>query len=289
MLQGVFVFWCLIAWPAFRRTQTSPAFAELLDRRLFALAWASLLVALASGAGWLLVVGSKMSGTPLTSVVQGGVLGIVLTQTHFGIDWLIRAALIVVIALCLVVQARTREQAAGWVGLLAASAFIGSLAWAGHGAATENVPFDAIHAPADILHLLAAGAWLGALVPLVIFLAQVWRDKSTQAVAVARTATLRFSVLGLASVGTLIVTGVVNTWFLAGNVPALIGTLYGQLLLLKVALFAAMIAVAAVNQRRLLPCLADNASRPGLCLQAIRQVRRNASIEATVGVLILAI
>ncbi len=289
LLQGVFVFWCLIAWPAFRRTQTSPAFAELLDRRLFALAWASLLVALASGAGWLLVVGSKMSGTPLTSVVQGGVLGIVLTQTHFGIDWLIRAALIVVIALCLVVQARTREQAAGWVGLLASSAFIGSLAWAGHGAATENVPFDAIHAPADILHLLAAGAWLGALVPLVIFLAQVWRDKSTQAVAIARTATLRFSVLGLASVGTLIVTGVVNTWFLAGNVPALIGTLYGQLLLLKVGLFAAMIAVAAVNQRRLLPCLADNASRPGLCLQAIRQVRRNASIEATAGVLILAI
>ena len=230
-----------------------------------------------------------MSGTPLRSVVQGGVLGIVLTQTHFGIDWLIRAALIVVIALCLVVQMRTRRQAAGWVGLLAASAFIASLAWAGHGAATEDVPFDAIHAPADILHLLAAGAWLGALVPLVIFLTQVWRDKSPQAVAVARTATLRFSVLGVASVGTLIVTGVVNTWFLAGNVPALIGTLYGQLLLLKIALFAAMIAVAGVNQRRLLPCLADNASHPSLCLQAIRQVRRNASIEAAVGVLVLAI
>jgi putative copper export protein len=289
LLEGVFVFWCLIAWPAFRRTQTAPASTEQLDQRLFALAWASLLVALVSGAGWLIVVGSRMSGTPLTSVVQSGVLGIVLTQTHFGIDWLIRAALIVAIALCLAVQARTRKQAAGWVGLLAASAFIGSLAWAGHGAATENVPFDAIHAPADILHLLAAGAWLGALLPLVIFLSQAWRDKSPKAVAVARTATLRFSVLGLASVGTLIVTGVVNTWFLAGNVPALIGTLYGQLLLLKVALFAAMIAMAAVNQRRLLPCLADNASQPGLCLQVIRQVRRNASIEASFGVLVLAI
>ncbi|HEX8806040.1 MAG TPA: CopD family protein, partial [Candidatus Aquilonibacter sp.] len=252
-------------------------------------AWASLLVALVSGAGWLVIVGSHMSGMPLAAVVQGGVLGIVLTQTHFGIDWIIRGALIVVIAVCLAVQARTNKHAVGWVGLLAASVFIASLAWAGHGAATEDVPFDAIHAPADILHLLAAGAWLGALFPLAIFLAQAWRDKSPQAVAVARTATLRFSVLGLSCVGTLIVTGVVNAWFLVGTVPAFLGTLYGQLLLVKIALFAAMICVAAVNQRRLLPCLADSASDAGVCLQAIRQVRRNASIEAGLGIFVLAI
>jgi putative copper export protein len=230
-----------------------------------------------------------MSGMPLTSVLQGGVLGIVLTQTHFGIAWLIRAVLIVVLAACLAVQARTRKHAAGWVGLLAASAFIASLAWAGHGAAAEDVPFDAVHLPADILHLLAAGAWLGGLLPLVICLGQAWRDKSPQAVAVACAVTLRFSVLGLTSVGTLIVTGVVNAWFLAGSVPALLGTLYGQLLLVKVALFATMIAVASVNQRQLLPRLAGVASDAALCLQATRQVRRNASIEAGLGVFVLAI
>jgi putative copper export protein/mono/diheme cytochrome c family protein len=230
-----------------------------------------------------------MSGMPLTAVLQGGVLGIVLTQTHFGIAWMIRAVLIVVLAACLLVQARTRNHAAGWVGLLAASAFIASLAWAGHGAAAEDVPFDAIHLPADILHLLAAGAWLGGLSPLVIFLAQTWRDRSPQTVAAACAATLRFSVLGITSVGTLIVTGVVNTWFLAGSVPALLGTLYGQLLLVKVALFAAMIAVASVNQRRLLPRLADVPSDPILCLPEIQQVRRNASIEAGLGVFVLAI
>lgn len=288
-LEGVFVFWCLIAWPAFRRTNAPQAFAEQVDRWLFALAWTSLLVALASGAGWLIIVGSNMSGMPIGSVIQGGVLNIVLTQTHFGIDWIVRAVLIVVVAACLVVQARTRKHAAGWVGLLAASAFIASLAWAGHGAATEDVPYDALHAPADILHLLAAGAWLGGLVPLVIFLGHVWRDKNPQAVAVGCAATLRFSVLGLTSVGTLIVTGIVNTWFLAGSVPALLGTLYGQLLLVKIALFATMIAVASVNQRRLLPPLADVTNNAALCLPAIRQVYRNASIEAGLGVFVLAI
>lgn len=226
---------------------------------------------------------------PVTAVLRGGVVGIVLTQTRFGEDWNLRAALVIVLAVCLAVQGRTRKHVAGWIGMLAAAAFIATLAWAGHGAATEDVPFDAIHLPADILHLLAAGAWLGALLPLVILLAQARRDRSPDAVAVARAATLRFSTLGLSCVGTLLVTGVVNTWFLSGSVPALLGTLYGQLLLVKIALFATMIAVASVNQRRFLPRLADVASDAALRLRAVGQVGRNASIEASLGIFVIAV
>jgi putative copper export protein len=279
----------LIAWPAFHRTKASQAFQAPLDRRLFVLAWASLLVALASGGAWLVIVASNMSGMPLSGVLQGPVLGVVLTQTRFGEDWALRAALVVVLAGCLAVLGLTRKHVAGWIGLLAAAAFIASLAWAGHGAATEDVPFDAIHLPADILHLLAAGAWLGALLPLVLLLAQTRRDDSPQAVTVARAATQRFSVLGLSCVGTLLVTGVVNTWFLAGSVPALLGTPYGQLLLVKIALFAVMIAVAGVNQRSLLPCLADGARENTLRVRACRQLGRNASIEVSLGVFVLAV
>lgn len=288
-LEGIFVFWCLIAWPAFHRTKASQVFQARLDRRLFPLAWASLLVALASGVAWLVIVASHMSGMPLGAVVQGPVVGVVLTQTRFGEDWLLRAALVVVLAGCLAVQGLTRKHAAGWIGLLAASAFIASLAWAGHGAAAEDVPFDAIHLPADILHLLAAGAWLGGLLPLVLLLSQAHGDGSPEAVTVAQATTLRFSKLGLSSVGTLLATGLVNTWFLAGSVPALLGTLYGQLLLVKVALFGVMIAVASPNQLRLLPRLADVANDATLRLRAVRQLGYNASIEASLGVFVLAV
>jgi putative copper resistance protein D len=288
-LEGTFVFWCLIAWPAFHQAKATQAFQARLDRRLFGLAWASLFVALASGAAWLVIVASNMSGMPLTAVLRGGVVGIVLMQTRFGEDWNLRAALVILLAVCLAVQGRTRKHVAGWIGLLAAAAFIASLAWAGHGAAAEDVPFDAIHLPADILHLLAAGAWLGALLPLVLLLAQARRDSSPEAVTVGRAATLRFSTLGLSCVGTLLVTGVVNTWFLSGSVPALLGTLYGQLLLVKIALFATMIAVAGVNQRWLLPRLADVASDAARRSRAVGQVGRNASIEASLGVFVIAV
>ncbi len=277
LLEGTFAFWCLIAWPG------------RLDRRVLGLTWASLLVAVGSGVVWLLSVASSMSGMPLAAALRGGVVNVVLTQTHFGEDWISRGALVVVLAVCLAVLARTRNRIVGWIGLLASAAFIASLAWAGHGAAADDVPFDFLHLPADILHLLASGAWLGALPMLVLLLLKARSDGSHEAVSDAWAATKRFSVLGIACVGTLLVTGVVNTWFLAGNVPALLGTSYGQLLLLKIALFVMMVAVGGVNQLRLLPCLADVAGDAAVRLHAVRQLGRNASIEASFGVLVLAI
>ncbi len=75
-----------------------------------------------------------------------------------------------------------------------------------------------------MLHLIAAAAWVGALVPLGAAPC-ARREHDAASLAMARTATLRFSTLGIASVGTLLATGIVNTWYLAGSVPALIGTI----------------------------------------------------------------
>jgi putative copper resistance protein D len=106
--------------------------------------------------------------------------------------------------------------------------------------------------------------------------------------ALARAATLGFSTLGIASVATVLASGIVNTWGLAGSVPALIGTDYGRLLLVKVALFVVMVSVAAINRLRLTPRLlqgADDSARR----DALRQLRNNSLIEAGIGAVILLI
>ena len=104
----------------------------------------------------------------------------------------------------------------------------------------------------------------------------------------ARTATTRFSILGIVSVGTLLATGIVNTFYLAGSVAALCGTDYGRLLLIKIALFLAMVAIAAVNRFRLTPRLLQHASIAA-SRDALRQLRRNAAIEALAGAIVIAI
>jgi putative copper export protein len=48
-------------------------------------------------------------------------------------------------------------------------------------------------------------------------------------------------------------THLINSWFLVGSVSSLLTTLYGQILLAKVAFFAAMLALAAANRFWLVP------------------------------------
>jgi putative copper resistance protein D len=286
-LEGTFVFWCLVAGPAFRRSEAGFALEPRLDRRLLALGWTSLIVAVVSGAGWLILVGSHMSGVPPAAVLQQGIVTIVVTQTRFGEDWLWRGVLAVVLAACLAAQGGRGKRIARWIGLAVSAALVASLIWAGHGAAADDLPFDFLHFPADLLHLLATGAWLGALAPLALLLAETRRLRD--AGGLARAATLRFSALGITCVGTLVATGIVNTWFLSGSVPALVGTLYGRLLLLKVAIFIGMIAIARVNRNRLAPSLAQAADEASVRSGAIRKLGRNALAEASLGVFVLAI
>ena len=101
---------------------------------------------------------------------------------------------------------------------------------------------------------------------------------------VAGLAVLRFSTLGIVSVAVLVATGIVNTWYLAGSVAALTGTDYGRLLLVKVALFAVMVAIAAVNRRVLTPRLV-----PDHDVAALQRLRNNSLIEAAIGAVILLI
>src|SRR4029077_16314910 len=111
----------------------------------------------------------------------------------------------------------------GGIGGLLSGLLPGSRAPSGHGA-DDSGAAGVLHLGADILHLLAAGGWLGALVPLIFVLRQARRSAW---LPIAQQATLRFSSLGLITVATLMATGLVNSWYLVGNLPALVGTPYG--------------------------------------------------------------
>jgi putative copper resistance protein D len=85
-----------------------------------------------------------------------------------------------------------------------------------------------------------------------------------------------------------VATGAVNTWVLAGSVPALVDTDYGRLLLVKVALFLVMLSFGAINRLRLTPHLAHAASASAAA-NALRQIERNSLIEAGLAAIIIAI
>ncbi len=281
-LAGVFAFLCLVA---------GREISSGLRRRLSLVAWASLVLALLSGGAWLLFLAARMSGQPIAATLTQGVVGTVLTLTRFGRIWVWRFVVAVLVAVLLLLPQGWRERLWRWAGLTLTAGILASLAWAGHGGATPGRPGE-LHLAADILHLLAAGAWVGSLVPLALLLAEARRSGDPGATAFARRAVVRFTLLAAVSVTVLLAAGLVNTWFLAGTVPALIGTEYGRLLLAKIAIFVTMVTIAAVNLLRMTPRLAPASpagERRPLIQAALGHLRRNALVEAGLGACVLCV
>jgi putative copper resistance protein D len=220
--------------------------------------------AFAASALWLLVRAGAVSGESILGVVEGDTLSLVVRDTVFGRAG---AARLVLIVLACLVPSGPRPDS---LRAALAGAAIASIAWSGHAIGTPGY----LHLGADAVHLLAAGAWVGGLIPLGWLLA---RATAIDAVILTR----RFSRLGLACVLALMVTGEINAWFLVGQPAALVDTPYGRLLSIKLVLFATMLVLAAVNHFRFTPRLPDP--------RAVRSIVTNAGIEVLLGLGVIAI
>src|SRR5262249_23755702 len=154
---------------------------------------------------------------------------------------------------------------------------VAGLAWTGHAASTTgNLGY--LHLTADVLHLCAAAAWIGGLLSLVLLLGCGRRPGDLAWAPLEFDAVSRVSLVGIASVATLIASGFVNAWILVGSVRGLVMTSYGWLLLSKLSVFVVMVAFAAVNRFRLTPLLAL-APENEAPHTALKQLTHNVIIE----------
>lgn len=242
-------------------------------------AW-SLVALAASALVWLAFEAISMSGLLVSEALTAQTLRIVLAQTLYGNVWLLRIAACVVLALLVPKLGRRSIQAPA---ALLAALLLAALAAMGHGAGGRGAG-RLIHFGADAVHLLAAGAWLGTLLPLVLVLERERRSGGAEALRVAAAACRRFSVLGIVSVAVILASGITNaTYMLAGPV-ALLAPGYGRTLAAKILLFIAVVALAAENRWRFIPALLG----PNGAL-SLRRLERNAIVECALGFTIVAI
>jgi putative copper resistance protein D len=217
----------------------------------------------------------------------------VLTDTQFGVVWELRAALAVVLGALLVMRQRITVRWLRELRIVMASSavlLLGSLAWAGHAAAAVGIG-GSLHLLSDIAHLLAAGAWLGGLVPLFLFMRLAENAFSHRPLALPCMVLHRFSILGVAAVATVAASGLLNAWFLTDHLRGLLGTDYGTLILVKSGLFGLMFCIAGINRVRLTPGVAAaiEESDPLVAISAWRQLRRNAAVEVAIGLVIICV
>ena len=253
---GVVIFEIVVAAPAFAvgAGMLDPEIRRLRNRWAW-LVWASLAVAAVSGAIWLALLAGDIYAAPIADVWRDGGLWTVVSETRFGQVSLVRLAAAALLAASMPMLSRTADRGPWRAGavVLAIAVLIGP-AWTGHAGATPGIAGE-FPLAADALHLLAAGAWLGGLPPLAMLLATAWRHKEPRWAAVTAIAVQRFSLLGVISVSTLLASGIANSWYEVGTLNNLFATSYGQLVVIKIGLFAAMIILASINRFYLTPRL----------------------------------
>ncbi|MDQ4068414.1 MAG: copper resistance protein CopC/CopD, partial [Actinomycetota bacterium] len=221
------VWFLALVWPAGRRPGRA--------RRILVGAGTVALAATVAGIG---LQGVTAAGLPPADAVRPTVLTGVL-DTRFGRLSAARAVLLAAgLAYVLLRAARPaggRRAAVVPLGL----AVLATVSLSGHASSGHLVP---LAVAADVVHLAAISAWLGGL---VLVGSCVLRQETDAPAVVVR----RFSAMAFAAVAAIIASGAFQAWRQVGSVDALTATTYGRLLVAKLALFAALLAVAGVSRR----------------------------------------
>lgn len=262
------------------RMPASDAAVERWPRTLLLVT--AILTALAALAA--LVVQTAVMAGSMAEALKPASLSYMALDTVIGRGFIVRAATAALAGLLLL---RLRPRRSSWILLTLVGLMVcGSLAWTGHGAATEGA-LGFVHLGADIIHALAAAMWLGALAALGLFLMEPHGDPERD--RLTHDALQGFSGMGTLAVGLLIATGLVNSGFLVGpdRLAALVTTPYGLLLSAKLAAFVGMLALAASNRFILTPNLHRALDEADRLPVAIRGLRRSLALETLLAVILL--
>jgi copper transport protein len=223
-----------------------------IRRRIYAGAWAGALMLLGGSALDVVDTISRAAGSFDVSLILP-----YLSETRHGNAVLARVALVTLL-LWLGTRHRWRVDAdsVAFVGIGVALLLTFSLV--SHAGAQPGL----LPVSADLLHLAGVAGWAGALVYGSWLVP--WRASGTAASPIERVVE-RLSTVGVWSVTLIVATGVYASLKNLWGPRALTGTPYGRALLIKLALVAMVLGVAAVNRWVLIPSLTrgTRASRLG--------------------------
>ncbi|MGI8570638.1 MAG: CopD family protein [Methylocella sp.] len=242
----------MLVW--YTRDALAPAGGSVWRRRVVLSVLVSAFAgAVATGLG---AVGAAAAAAEISAFsINATVLATYLTKT--GVGRIAIFEIVCAVAVCIpavIAWVTLKKSLISDLGLLSAAVV------AGLGLAT--FPFNSHPVTLDqevaglvssIAHRFALAAWLGGLPALILVIGAgpVPDDTRRLAVVVLR----RFSRVATVAMCVILASGVLLTWFLVRNFPALIGTEYGHLLVLKLTLLGGVLAIARSLQAHLLPML----------------------------------
>ncbi|CUH78717.1 Putative copper export protein [Tritonibacter multivorans] len=233
------------------------------------------------------VLGFALRGAALTGGADGMTdpeMLALLWQTPVGEALALRlwGAALIVAGLCIPRKGQSTAQwiaqgIAQWIaqGIVLAGALLvlGSFTQIGHIRGLDQVGASILL----WLHLIGIALWIGVLPPLH------YLSRKPEHLGEAAHLGHRFGQIAVIAVPALLMAGLVMGWMLIGSLAGLIQTTYGAVLLIKVALVAVLLGLAAANKLRFVPAMLGGDTG------AAGHLARSIEIETAVVLLVLAI
>ncbi|HET7375794.1 MAG TPA: CopD family protein, partial [Anaerolineae bacterium] len=282
-LFGVMLFRWLIWRPALK----AAALEDEVDNRAIKLTRLIVLV----------ILGLNAIGAILTLAAQSqltGAVGTTWLSTRVGRVWIGRAATLIALGVMSedIAAVGRRDRGSIWINVI--------VGWLGlqllflttltsHSASISDPPI--IPFVADWLHLIGTTLWIGALVQLALIVPRAVKELSAEDRAwLWLKVVVNFSTAGAFGVGLLLITGTYMSFLHVGDWPALVNTIYGQVLLIKVFLAGIAMLLGGFNLLVTKPQLdrAVDAPSEATTQSLQRRTRRVILLEAIVGLSVLA-
>ncbi|MXY61749.1 MAG: copper resistance protein CopD [Cenarchaeum sp. SB0665_bin_23] len=200
--------------------------------------------------------------------------------TSFGLTWVARMIVVgILLAAWFVMERRMNER---WYAVMLALTM--GLLWTssmiGHGAATGQA------APLilDFIHGLVSAAWIGGLgyicfilYPALLHAKEMGREKMMSILVP------RFSTIFVLGVGVVLITGPTLMWFFESDVGVITDSLYGKLIMAKIALASVMVGLGGYLQLTI-----SNAVKRGR-VQIFKKMRHTLRTEFALGIILLGV
>jgi putative copper resistance protein D len=209
-------------------------------------------IAAISGVAWLACILINMA-RDFHSVVDPEDLRLYFFETPFGMVSILRLALLTFCVVIAFLPWRGRGRFAALV--LVSAMLLTTQAWFGHAAEGAGL-YRALVITVYAVHALATAAWVGGLPTLLFALVEQRRLGPYEARNCTLDVCSRFSSMAMVAVTLVVVSGIANVGFrVAGSFGKLFDSAYGDVLLKKLAIVAAMLAVGYLNRFVLTPRL----------------------------------
>ena len=207
-------------------------------------------------------------------------------QTDFGNIWLIRMIVtIILLGIWFGIDKKKALLKKSQIAMLAVSlVLISTTSLIGHGAASgQTAPLVL-----DYIHNLVAATWIGGIFYFVFTLLPTFSQlKESNREKMSLVLIPRFSIAFIIAVGIVIITGPTLMWFLESDVGMITESVYGQLIILKIAIAAVMVGLGGFFQFKVQKNAEKNFSSGKISVH--KKLKRTLKVDAALGIILLGV